>query len=224
MAIILFLLLKTQIPQSIFILDYEDFVIGYDGRTRNAAWVYERLCEESLRLKTLPRPRFSFSQDVSLPSFLRTESLDYRGSGYDRGHLCPFADLPDDSAGQSFFFSNISPQTPSFNRGIWARLEMQIRRLAESGKTLHVITLPMYLSCLDADGKRYVRYEVIGKSSIAVPTHFAKVIFVEGEEGGGAFAYLLPNGLIESHVMLDSFKTTPEEVQRLSGVLLPSPQ
>jgi endonuclease G, mitochondrial len=53
----------------------------------------------------------------------------YKGSGYDRGHLCPAADmkLNQTSMSETFFLSNMSPQVEGFNRGIWSTLEDQVR-------------------------------------------------------------------------------------------------
>ena len=57
---------------------------------------------------------------------VRTSSAqlyDYKGSGYDRGHLAPAADMKyTSSMSESFFMSNMSPQSASFNRGIWRKL------------------------------------------------------------------------------------------------------
>ena len=57
------------------------------------------------------------------------ELKDYKGSGYDRGHLCPAGDMSFDSIAmrESFLMSNMSPQLPGFNRGIWNSLEQKIR-------------------------------------------------------------------------------------------------
>jgi len=54
---------------------------------------------------------------------------DYKGSGYDRGHLAPAADMNfnTESMSESFYLSNMSPQIPSFNRGIWKSLEELLR-------------------------------------------------------------------------------------------------
>lgn len=57
---------------------------------------------------------------------------DYSGSGYDRGHLCPAADmkLNQTSMSETFFLSNMSPQGAGFNRGIWSSVEDQVRKWA----------------------------------------------------------------------------------------------
>ena len=59
---------------------------------------------------------------------------DYRNSGYDRGHLCPAADMrmSPGSMLETFYLSNISPQNPSFNRGIWSSLESVVRDWAKT--------------------------------------------------------------------------------------------
>jgi endonuclease G len=60
----------------------------------------------------------------------RTDNeIDYEKSGYDRGHLAPAADMGFSkiTMAESFYYSNMSPQVPGFNRGIWKQLEEQTR-------------------------------------------------------------------------------------------------
>ena len=47
-------------------------------------------------------------------------AVDYRKSGYDRGHLAPAGDMKWDvqAMKESFYYSNISPQLPQLNRGV----------------------------------------------------------------------------------------------------------
>lgn len=56
---------------------------------------------------------------------------DYSRSGYDRGHNFPAADGSCDSTAmrESFFFSNMTPQDPTVNRGDWKELEEATRTL-----------------------------------------------------------------------------------------------
>ncbi|KKK52962.1 hypothetical protein LCGC14_3099610, partial [marine sediment metagenome] len=70
---------------------------------------------------------------------------DYKGSGYDRGHIIPAADMKwsPDAMSASFFMSNMSPQDPSFNRGIWKKLEEQVREWAVGNREIYVVTGPV---------------------------------------------------------------------------------
>ena len=54
---------------------------------------------------------------------------DYKGSGYDRGHLAPAGDMAwsKKAMSESFFLTNMSPQVPGVHRGMWRILEEQIR-------------------------------------------------------------------------------------------------
>lgn len=68
-------------------------------------------------------------------------SQDYVGSGYDRGHMMPAADnlcqtqLVQD---ESFYFSNMSAQTPQLNRGDWKSLETFTREEVKLKDSVHV--------------------------------------------------------------------------------------
>jgi endonuclease G len=68
-------------------------------------------------------------------------SQDYVGSGYDRGHMMPAADnlcqtqLVQD---ESFYFSNMSAQTPQLNRGDWKSLETFTREESKLKDSIHV--------------------------------------------------------------------------------------
>lgn len=70
-----------------------------------------------------------------------TKSADwrnYKGSGYDRGHLCPPGDhrFSEQAYNETFYTSNISPQDRDFNAGVWNRLEMQVGRRAKGHNEL----------------------------------------------------------------------------------------
>jgi endonuclease G len=72
-------------------------------------------------------------------------SIDYQKSGYDRGHLAPAEDMwySMETMVQSFFYSNMSPQLPRFNLGVWKKLEMQMRNWAVEYDNLYVVTGPI---------------------------------------------------------------------------------
>ncbi len=66
----------------------------------------------------------------------------------------------------SFFMSNMSPQDPSFNRGIWKKLEERVRIWAVENDKILIATGPIFSG----------EYNTIGKNKVAVPTHYYKVI------------------------------------------------
>ncbi len=118
-----------------------------------------------------------FRPDPDLPkSWYAVKSSDYNGSGYDRGHLTPSADRDRDAATNSatFLMTNIIPQTPDNNRGVWESLESYSRGLVNTGKELYII----------AGG--YGASRNIGRDvKIAVPDRTWKVIVVLDRPGLG---------------------------------------
>jgi len=71
-----------------------------------------------------------FQEDLSIPAAYRTTLADYRGSGFNRGHICPSADrlCSKEANEQTFYLSNIQPQWYSFNVGVWEKMEERVRK------------------------------------------------------------------------------------------------
>ena len=144
--------------------------------------------------------------------YVRTGSAtleDYRGSGYDRGHLAPAADFKwsEKAMDDTFYMSNMAPQDPSFNRGIWADLEAVVRNMAYDEGRIYVVTGPVL-----TDGP----YETIGDSEVSVPKEFYKVILkYEGDESK-AIGFLLENK--NSKRDLESFAKSVDEIEEVTGI------
>ena len=69
----------------------------------------------------------------------------YRRSGYDRGHMTPSGDMPDEHAQQqTFSLANMVPQTAALNRGVWEGIESAVRDLAVRQGELYVVTGPVF--------------------------------------------------------------------------------
>src|SRR5450759_1124712 len=98
--------------------------------------------------------RGNFKMD-QLVTTISSKSSDYTKSGYDRGHLCPAADMGFNPVAmeESFFMSNISPQVPDFNRGLWKELEMTVRKWAIKEHKLYVVTGPVFKDSKGSIGK-----------------------------------------------------------------------
>lgn len=201
------------------------FVSSYDRRTRNPHWVVEHITPASLAIRDGDRKHSTFHEDASIPSKFRALLKDYFRSGYDRGHQVPAADAKwsQTAMDETFYLSNMCPQVgDGFNRDYWAHFEDFCRRLTGRYPSVRIATGPLYLPRREADGKWYVKYEVIGNpASVAVPTHFYKVILAEdGKPGGNVSigAFVMPNAPIPNDKPLRDFEVPLEAVERASGL------
>lgn len=187
----------------------------YNGSTRTAYWVYECVNKKDLE-RNCNRKNVQFKEDPDIPKIVRSTLQDYKKSGFDRGHLVPSADRTYDCGvlQEVFYLSNMSPQLHSFNSGVWEKLERYVRGLTKQYDEVHVFSIPLYLPHQEGD-KKYVRYQVIGENNVAVPTHFAKVIFA----GDKVWAFMLPHQDIDSATPLEDFSVTLEEIEKASGFI-----
>lgn len=209
------------LPSAVNPIHRSSYSAGYDARNKNPAWVYERLTPDCLK-GAVTREDCQFKEDNRIPSIFRATLADYRNSGYDRGHLAPAADHKSSvkNIEDTFFLSNMCPQDPQFNRGYWAKVEKYVRDLTKSHTVIHVFTGPLYLPKKEADGSKWVKYRVIGPNNVAVPTHFFKILMLEKAPGKITYqAYILPNTFIDSKKPIESFKTTVENVESVSGII-----
>jgi len=175
------------------------YTISYSEADKLAEWVAYSL--SPMLINGTQKRTSKFMADPMIKDAVRPSS--YSKSGYDRGHLCPAADMKLNlvSMNESFYMSNMSPQTPSFNRGIWAKLEDKVRDWALQKNGLYVVTGPLLnKSC-----------GVVSKS-ITVPCAYYKIVFKQTKAGFEAIAFLLPNAgsagsLLEFVVSIDYLET-----------------
>lgn len=201
-------------------------ISSYDRRLRNPHWVVEHITPASLASRNGDRKHSAFLEDEAVPDKFRARLKDYFRSGYDRGHQVPAADCKwsQKAMDETFYLSNMCPQVgEGFNRDYWAHFEDFCRRLTDRYPSVRIVTGPLYLPKRDpADGKWYTKYEMIGNPpSVAVPTHFYKVIFAEDGRVGGNVAlgaFVLPNAVIPNDKPITDFEVPLEAVERASGL------
>ncbi|CAI5438579.1 unnamed protein product [Caenorhabditis angaria] len=218
-------IMKFGFPGFDHIRSYEDFVLSYDRRTRNAHWTLEHLVPERLvRAKDVDRAKSEFRPDTSMHSFFRAENEDFRGSGFDRGHLVAAANHRKNQLAldQTFFLTNISPQVgKGFNRDKWNDLEIYTRKVARKALNTYVVTGPLFLPKTFEDGKNYVKYQVIGKNNVAVPTHYFKVLLLETSPNNYELeCFILPNAVIPDSTELSTFHVPLEAIEKAAGLLI----
>ena len=185
-------------------LKKQGFSLGYSYKYRQAVWVAYTLASENLLTRQVRR-KDNFRADPAVKK-RPVRPKDYARSGYDKGHLAPAADMTYSvtSMNNSFLMTNISPQTPGCNRGIWKRLETQVRRWALREEKLYIITGPVF-------SRRPARMK---KSRLPVPVAFYKVI-LDLTPPMKMIGFIVPNET--SKRRLASFSVSVDEVERLTG-------
>ncbi len=203
---------KTTIPKFFIpssttgsIIKHDHFSLSYKEPYEQAEWVAYTLKREHLTYDDRKRPYFIEDPKV------RTKSADwrnYRGSGYDRGHLCPAGDrrFSEYAYNETFYTSNISPQDNSFNAGIWNRLEMRIRYWCKKYGTVYVATGGILKKGLPS----------IGDEDVAIPKLYYKIVARGNEKNIKVLAFLIPHR--ETQAPLYQFLVSVDELERLTGI------
>jgi len=187
------------------ILSYSGFDLGYNEPYEQAAWVAYVLTRDEIESGSIGRTD-NFRPDTNL-STGSASLADYRGSGYDRGHLAPAGDMKWDpqAMSESFLMSNMSPQAPAFNRGIWRKLETNVRTWALEKDSIFVITGPV-LHPIDS---------FIGENQVGIPRQYFKVLVDLSPPDHSMIAYLLPNRA--SSDSLKHFAVSVDSLEHATG-------
>ncbi|HYF52998.1 MAG TPA: DNA/RNA non-specific endonuclease [Salinarimonas sp.] len=160
------------------VLCYEAFAVLHSGLTRTPLWSAERLTRERLEGARRTDRADTFHADPNLPREERSEVADYARSGFDRGHMAPAGDMPDERAQEeSFSLANMVPQNPDLNRNLWERVESAVRDLAGRAGEAFVVTGPIFLGA-EVESLR---------GRVLVPTHLYKAVYVPSRREAGAY-------------------------------------
>ena len=120
----------------------KNYTICYRESYEQAEWSAYCLSDFQLEKNTDRTNDFRVDPLISTGS---ADLADYRKSGFDRGHLTPAADMSFDETAMSetFYMSNMTPQNPQFNRGIWKDLEAQVRIWVKQFGKAYVVSGPV---------------------------------------------------------------------------------
>ena len=189
------------------VIKHEGYTVSYNSDYRIANWVaYELTATEAKSKKTERSNKFVSDPQVKGATAMNE---DYTRSGYDRGHLAPAGDMKWSAKAmrESFYLSNICPQKPKLNRGIWKDLEEQCRLWALDNGSLLIVTGPV----ITGDMKR------LGKNKVAIPKSFYKVLCYYTEKGYKGIGFLFENRDYKDN-SLKSMVIPIDSVEKVTGI------
>ncbi len=194
------------------ILDSEKVVmrpgysVVYNQEHKNPRWVAYVLTKDEVNARWVSRTNefhtdFAFGEPTATPE-------DYKGSGYQRGHLTPARDNEWSLTAMtdSFFMSNISPMKMSYNLGIWVQLERKVRSLAKTYGELFVATGPVLESNLLK----------IHETAISIPNFYFKVMLEIKSKAPKAIGFVIPQKSPGSD--LSKYAMSVDRVEEITGI------
>ena len=198
----------------------KNYKICYRETYEQPEWAAYLLTKEMLTKNSQRTNDFRPDPKISTGS---ATLADYRGSGYSRGHLAPAADFAYDSQAisETFYMSNMSPQTTDFNGGIWQELESQVRYWAKRFSRVYVISGPVL-------EKKASEYKSIGANKVSVPEYYYKAILApvyknasdrsspEDSKSVMVIGFIMPNELREDSIW--NYAVSIDEIENRTGL------
>ncbi len=218
------ILVNAKLEPRTKLLCNDGFAVLHSGLAHEPLWSAEHLTEEDLeRGARLGRATKFFHPDLRITETDRAELSDYRGSGWDRGHLTPSGEASDARAQeQTFSLANVVPQTPALNEGIWTGVEMATRDLARQDGEVYVVTGPAFGSDVQA----------IGSHDVLIPYATWKAVYDPAANEAGVYfcrnndaptCTVISVAALVSEIGIDPFPGLPAPVKDVA-MTLPAPR
>jgi endonuclease G len=187
------------------VIKHKAYSLSYNEEYEQANWVAYELTAEETQGNFKRTNKFIEDPLVSTGT---ADNKDYLHSDLDRGHLAPAGDMgwSAQSMAESFYYSNMSPQVPTFNRGIWENGEELQRAWAVENKSIYIVVGPVLTKGLPT----------IGPNKVAIPKYYFKVILDYNSPSIKGIGLLIPNG--ESSRSLKSFFVSIDSVEKFTGI------
>jgi endonuclease G len=163
----------------------------------------------------------AFKSDPMLPINRRAQLDDYKGFKdiFDRGHQVASGDSKGRGKPvikESFYLSNMTPQSAKLNRNRWRLLEAKIQDIAKNRGEIWVVTGPVFI---DDDNDGLVEHVVIGDNNVSVPTDYYKIVISKKPENTNeweAMAFLIPNEPISEPY--EDYLVSIDEIESLTKI------
>ncbi|HEX6377378.1 MAG TPA: DNA/RNA non-specific endonuclease [Allosphingosinicella sp.] len=156
---------RLGLPAAEMLIGRDAFVVGFDRSRRQARWVAYEIKGRGENVRREGR----LTADPLISADDQARDSDYRGSGFERGHLVPLADVAtsQEIARQTDYSTTLVPMNSRLNRSIYVRLRNYTAQLKRPGARVFVIRGPAFV--------RADRILAIGANQIPVPTHIFQI-------------------------------------------------
>jgi endonuclease G len=202
-------------------IQHAAYAMGFDCNYKMPAWTFHVVIPDitfgnvsrsnDFRVDSSASCGSSVEQDYFIRKQNEDGTFSHDGFGFDRGHLIPSADFKWSPIGlsETYFYSNMSPQRPQFNRESWAEVEGLVRKMVEAEKkNLYVLTAPILSGAL-----KTVERSV---HQLKIPDWHYKIVADLSEETPRGMAFLMPNRKCEyrpSHYVVSI-----DSIEKLTGL------
>ena len=207
---------RYGVPAADKVLFNRNYVLGYSYYFRQAKWALEIVDGNDVGLERSD----NFRSDYRIPPSFRADLIDYKGSGYDRGHLVSSANQRELEIqnSETFLLSNMCPQKPEFNRRLWKELEGKVRDLNNKKNVLetYVISGPVFffdksVECIGSKDKNGV--------SLPVAHAYFKSVLTENNRGRlYMWSFLMKNEELTGE--LQDYRIPTKKLEQIAGIEL----
>ena len=183
------------------------YTLAYDDKTKTPQWVAWELTKKETQGKEERTNKFLPDPDVIGTQIVTN---DYSGSGYDRGHMAPAADMKwsKQAMQESFYMTNICPQDHHLNTQDWNELETKSREWARRYGKVYIVCGPIYNDTR--------RREYIGTHRVQVPDAFFKAILIHSSKKNCALGFLFQNEAGERP--LTEYLVSVNQLETITGI------
>lgn len=197
-----------------FLISKPQYALSFNRRNGTPNWVSWRTASSDLG--SVGRSN-RFHPEPKLPTEWQITPSDYKGSGYDRGHLCPSGDRtnsPTDND-ETFSMANMIPQTPQLNQHVWADFENYVRDQVRAGNEVYQVAGPVGSAATIAGG-RVVVPQGCWKVVVVVPVSSSGSTLRRINAQTRVIAIAIPNAFDPKLERADwrAYRTTPQKIER----------
>ena len=203
------------------IAEHSAMIIGFNCDLKLAAWSFHVLSPDVLvggvsrtndfRKDSLIECGDGVEQDYFTKKLQDDGTYKFENFGFDRGHLAPSADFrwSQKALSESYFYSNMTPQAPGFNRESWSEVEDLMRRImANNPKTYYIVTGPI----LDKNLPKVEK----GTNKLPIPAFHYKIIIDLTSDNQKGMAFLMPNKKCD--MPPSAYVVSIDSIQKLTGL------